>query len=78
MLGFILSIISFSLALLFLFAKLLNWDTFDLGIAPMLIGIFFFGAMQMFFLGVLGEYIIAIHTRVRKMPLVVELERINF
>ena len=59
-------------------AKLLNWDTFDLGIAPMLIGIFFFGAMQMFFLGVLGEYIIAIHTRVRKMPLVVELERINF
>jgi hypothetical protein len=44
----------------------------------MLIGIFFFGAMQMFFLGLLGEYIIAIHTRVRKMPLVVELERINF
>lgn len=76
--GFILSIVGFFLALSFLIAKLSNWDTFDLGIAPMLIGIFFFGAIQMFFLGLLGEYIIAIHTRVRKMPLVVELERINF
>ena len=76
--GFILSIISLFLTFAFLIAKLINWDTFDLGIAPMLIGIFFFGAMQMFFLGLLGEYIIAIHTRVRKMPLVVELERINF
>ena len=76
--GFLLSIVGFFLAISFLIAKLLNWDTFDLGIAPMLIGIFFFGAIQMFFLGLLGEYIIAIHTRVRKMPLVVELERINF
>lgn len=76
--GFFLSFLSLSVAFGFLIAKLLFWDTFMLGMAPMLIGIFFFGAVQMFFLGLLGEYIGSIHTQVRNMPLVVELERINF
>lgn len=76
--GFILSFLSLMVAFGFLIAKFLFWDTFSLGIAPMLIGIFFFGAMQMFFLGLLGEYIASIHTQVRNMPLVVELERVNF
>ena len=76
--GFLLSILSLLVALFFLIAKFLYWDSFQLGTAPILIGIFFFGAVQTFFIGVLGEYIASIHTQVRKMPLVVELERINF
>jgi polyisoprenyl-phosphate glycosyltransferase len=76
--GFGLSFLSLLVAFGFLIAKLLFWDTFTLGTAPMLIGIFFFGAVQMFFLGLLGEYIGSIHTQVRNMPLVVELERVNF
>jgi glycosyltransferase involved in cell wall biosynthesis len=76
--GFILSFISLLVAVTFLIAKLLYWNSFQLGSAPMLIGIFFFGAIQAFFIGVLGEYIGSIHTQVRKMPLVVEIERINF
>jgi polyisoprenyl-phosphate glycosyltransferase len=76
--GFLLSLLSLLVALGFLIAKLLNWNSFQLGTAPMLIGIFFFGAVQAFFIGVLGEYIGSIHTKVRKMPLVVELERVNF
>jgi hypothetical protein len=54
------------------------WNTFSLGTAPILIGIFFFAAVQLFFIGILGEYIGAIHTHVLKRPLVVEKERINF
>jgi hypothetical protein len=62
----------------YLIAKLLFWDQLQLGLAPLLIGIYFFGAVQLFFIGVLGEYIGAIHTQVHKRPLVVEKERINF
>lgn len=76
--GFTVSILSLVTAMLYLFAKLLFWDSFQLGIAPLLIGIFFFGAVQMFFIGLLGEYIGSIHTKVRRMPLVIEAERINF
>lgn len=76
--GFALAIVSLLVAMGFLVAKLLFWDSFSLGIAPILIGIFFFGAMQMLFVGLLGEYIGAIYTRVRRLPLVVELERVNF
>ena len=76
--GFILSILSLLVAVLFLLAKILYWDSFQLGIAPVLIGIFFFGAVQAFFIGLLGEYIGSIHTHVRKLPLVIESERINF
>lgn len=76
--GFLLSFMSLLAAMLFFIAKLIYWDSFQLGIAPMLIGIFFFGAIQTFFIGVLGEYVGAIHTQVRRMPLVVESERVNF
>jgi glycosyltransferase involved in cell wall biosynthesis len=76
--GFLLSILSLIVAIIFLVAKLLYWDSFQLGTAPILIGIFFFGAIQAFFIGVLGEYIASIHTHVRNMPLVVEVERVNF
>lgn len=76
--GFLLSILSLFAALGFLVAKLVFWDYFQLGISPILIGIFFFGAIQMFFIGLLGEYIASIHTQVRNMPLVIEVERVNF
>lgn len=76
--GFVLSLFSLMTAFGFLIAKLLFWDSFQMGMAPMLIGIFFFGAVQTFFIGVLGEYVASIHTQVRKMPLVVEAERVNF
>lgn len=76
--GFLLAILSLFVALFFTVAKLVYWDAFQLGTAPILIGIFFFGAVQAFFIGLLGEYIGSIHTQVRNMPLVVELERVNF
>lgn len=76
--GFLLSILSLFAAIGFLVAKLLFWNYFQIGISPILIGIFFFGAVQMFSIGLLGEYIASIHTQVRKMPLVIEVERINF
>ncbi len=76
--GFLLALLSLIVALFFFVAKLIYWDSFQLGIAPILIGIFFFGAIQAFFIGVLGEYIGSIHTQVRNMPLVVEMERVNF
>jgi glycosyltransferase involved in cell wall biosynthesis len=76
--GFILSILSLFAAFGFLVAKILFWEYFQMGISPILIGIFFFGAVQMFFIGLLGEYIASIHTKVRNMPLVIEAERVNF
>lgn len=76
--GFLLSILSLFAAFGFLVAKLMFWNFFQLGISPILIGIFFFGAIQMFFIGLLGEYIASIHTQVRNMPLVIEAERVNF
>lgn len=76
--GFLLSFLSLLVAFIFLIAKILYWNSFQFGAAPMLIGIFFFGAIQTFFIGVLGEYVASIHTQVRKMPLVVEIERVNF
>ncbi|MDP1573508.1 MAG: glycosyltransferase family 2 protein [Coxiellaceae bacterium] len=77
-LGFILSGFSFFLAIIFLALKLIFWNHFAFGMAPILIGIFFFSSVQLFFIGMLGEYIAAIHTQVQKRPLVFELERINF
>lgn len=76
--GFLLSFLSLLVAFIFFIAKLLYWNSFQLGTAPIVIGIFFFGAIQAFFIGILGEYIGSIHTQVRNMPLVVELERVNF
>jgi glycosyltransferase involved in cell wall biosynthesis len=78
MAGFAISVGSLFVAFGYLVAKLLFWDTLQLGLAPLLIGIYFFGAVQLFFIGMLGEYIGAINTQVHKRPLVVEKERINF
>jgi glycosyltransferase involved in cell wall biosynthesis len=76
--GFLLSILSFLVGMGYLVYKLLFWERFTLGIAPALIGIFFFCSVILFFIGILGEYIGAIHTQVLRRPLVVEKERINF
>ena len=78
MAGFAISVLSLLVAIVYLVAKLLFWDQLQLGLAPLLIGIYFFGAVQLFFIGMLGEYIGAIHTQVQKRPLVVERERIGF
>ena len=58
--------------------KLLYWDTFQLGLAPLVIGLFFFSAVQLVFIGVIGEYIGAIWTQVKNRPLAIEEEKINF
>lgn len=76
--GFAISGISFLIALFYLVQKLLHWNQFVAGNAPILIGIFFLGGIQLSFIGLLGEYIMSINTRVMKRPLVIEEERINF
>ncbi|MCZ6502730.1 MAG: glycosyltransferase family 2 protein [Gammaproteobacteria bacterium] len=76
--GFLLSLLSVLLMVFYFFMKLIYWDSFTLGMAPILLGIFFFASVQLFFMGMLGEYIGSIHTHVRKLPLVVEIERVNF
>ena len=78
MLGFLTAALSLLVALGYLIYKLLFWQNFAIGTAPMVIGLFFFASVQLFFIGILGEYIGAIHTQVLKRPLVVEKERINF
>lgn len=76
--GLCISIVSFIMALIYLVYKLLFWSSFSLGTAPLVIGIFFFSAVQLFFIGIIGEYIGSIHTQVLKRPHVIEKERINF
>ncbi len=76
--GFILSGVSIIIALIYLVLKLINWDSFPAGTAPILIGVFFFGSVQLFFIGLVGEYIMNINTRIMNRPLVVEEKRINF
>ena len=76
--GFIISFLSLFIALIFLLLKLTFWDTFNAGGSPFLISIFFFGSLQAFFIGVVGEYILSINTRVRRVPLVIESGRVNF
>jgi glycosyltransferase involved in cell wall biosynthesis len=76
--GFIIAGLSFAVAMYYLIMKLVYWDRFPLGTAPIIISIFFLGSIQLFFIGFLGEYILNINTRVIKRPLVVEEKRINF
>jgi glycosyltransferase involved in cell wall biosynthesis len=78
MAGFALSVLSLLISATYLILKLLFWDSFGLGTAPILIGFFFFASVQLFFIGIIGEYVAAIHTQVMKRPLVVEKERVNF
>jgi len=70
--------VSFVVALIYLVYKLLFWSNFQVGTAPLVIGMFFIGAVQLVFIGLLGEYIGAIHTQVLRRPPVIERERINF
>ena len=70
--------VSFLTAVVYLVMKLLYWDRFAAGMAPLLIGMCFLGSIQLFFIGFLGEYIMSINTRVMHRPLVIEEERINF
>jgi len=76
--GIILSGLSMIIAVIYLIMKLLYWDRFPAGMAPILIGMLFLGSIQIFFIGLVGEYIMTINQRVMKRPLVVEEERINF
>ena len=76
-LGFACSLLSILFSAIYFFYKLLFWNNFSVGIAPLVIGIFFFGSVQLLFIGILGEYIGAIHTQVLRRPLVIERERIN-
>ncbi len=76
--GFMISAISFLVAIFYFVEKLLYWDRFIAGNAPILIGIFFLGGVQIFFTGLLGEYIMSMNNRVINRPLVIEEERINF
>jgi polyisoprenyl-phosphate glycosyltransferase len=78
MIGFTLSGVSLIVSLIYLLLKLIFWYQFSIGTAPVLIGMFFFASVQLFFIGLLGEYVGAILTHVMKRPLVVERERINF
>lgn len=77
-LGFSVAALSFLAGIFYLVLKIMYWDRFSAGVAPMLIGIFFLGALQLFFIGFLGEYVLSINTRVLDRPLVVEEERLNF
>lgn len=76
--GFIIGIISAVIGFVYLILKLTNWYNFSAGMAPVLIGMFFLGSVQLVFIGLMGEYILNINSRVIKRPLVVEEKRINF
>ena len=76
--GGLLAGLSLLAAFAFLLAKLVFWNSFQMGIAPLLISLFFFSSVQILFLGMLGEYLGSVHTQMRNMPLVVEAERVNF
>lgn len=76
--GGLLAGLSLLAAFAFLLAKLVFWNSFQMGIAPLLISLFFFSSVQILFLGMLGEYLGSVHTQMRNMPLVVEAERLNF
>lgn len=76
--GVFISIVSFIVGLIYLILKLLYWDRFAAGTIPILIGMCFLGAIQLFFIGFLGEYILSMNARIMKRPLVIEEKRINF
>lgn len=78
MVGFSTAFISMLFALIYLIYKIIFWQKFSLGIAPIVIGLFFFSAVQLLFVGIIGEYVGSIHTQVLKRPLVIEKERVNF
>lgn len=76
--GFLFSLLTMLIAIIYLCAKLIWWEAFPMGTAPMLIGMFFIGSVQLFFIGLVGEYVLNINARVMHRPLVVEEKRVNF
>jgi hypothetical protein len=77
-LGFFSSLLSLLSAVVYFLYKLIFWFSFSVGMAPIVIGLFFFGSVQLLALGIIGEYLGSVHTYVQNRPLVVERERINF
>lgn len=75
--GFTLGILSLLISITYVMLKIFFWEQFSLGTAPIIIGVFFFSAIQLFFIGLVGEYVAAIHTQVARRPLVIEKERVN-
>lgn len=78
LLGFLCSGISLVIAMVYFVLKLMHWNEFQAGYTPMMLGIFVIGSLQLFFIGLIGEYILNINTRVIHRPLVVEEKRLNF
>lgn len=76
--GFISALFSFVMGMFYLFYKLIFWRSFTVGVAPVVLGLFFLGSVQLIALGIIGEYVGSIHTLVLNRPLVTEKERINF
>jgi glycosyltransferase involved in cell wall biosynthesis len=76
--GLLLALTSAGVAIIYLILKMLFWDSFAFGFAPLLFGVFFFGAVQIFLLGLIGEYLVLIQTRLKNQPHVIERERLNF
>jgi glycosyltransferase involved in cell wall biosynthesis len=76
--GIFSALVSFGIGLYYLIYKLMHWYTFSAGMIPILVGVFFIGGLQLFFIGFLGEYITSINQRIMNRPLVIEEERINF
>lgn len=78
LLGFFIAVVSMVIAIIYLVLKLLYWDIFAAGMAPVLLAVLILGSVQLFFIGFLGEYVLSINKRVMKRPLVIEEERLNF
>ena len=76
--GLVMGLISILISIYYLVRKILDWYNFPIGIAPLVIGMFFLGAIQLIFIGIIGEYILMINKRQKNNPLVIEKERINF
>lgn len=76
--GAIVAVISFIIAVFYLVLKLIYWDSYDIGMATLVIGMFFIGAVQIMFIGIVGEYVGEILTRMNDRPMVIERERLNF
>jgi hypothetical protein len=77
-LGFIVAILSIFVSVTYVALKLFLWQSVDFGITPLIFGVFFLGALQLILLGLIGEYVLALLTRVKNYPLVLEKERLNF
>jgi polyisoprenyl-phosphate glycosyltransferase len=76
--GFVSALFSLLLGFFYLVFKLLYWRSFSIGVAPLVIGLFFLGSVQLLCLGIIGEYVGSVHSYVQNRPLVIEKERINF